>query len=53
MTTKEKDFDCIKFKRELHENVLKISGAKNIDEYIDYVNEVAVNSPLYKTASAN
>jgi hypothetical protein len=48
MTIKEKDFDCVKFKRELFENALRISGAKNIDEYVAYANREAVKSPLHR-----
>ena len=46
---KEKQFDCVKFKRELHKNSLRKSGAKNLHEYVEYVNEMAKKSPLYKT----
>jgi hypothetical protein len=45
---KEKQFDCIKFKHELQEKLLKKSGAKNLQEYVKYVNEIAKNSPLHK-----
>jgi hypothetical protein len=48
---KVKEFDCVKFKEDLFKNVLKISGAKNIDEYIDYVNKEALKSPLHKVAT--
>jgi len=43
---KEKLFDCIKFKNELHENLLKKSGAKNLREYVEYVNKAAKASAL-------
>jgi hypothetical protein len=46
---KEKEFDCIKFKHELQEKTLKSSGAKNLHEYIKYVNEVAKKSSLHKS----
>jgi hypothetical protein len=46
--SEEKKFDCIKFKDELHENVLKNSGAKNLREYVIYVNKVASTSTLHK-----
>ena len=46
---KEKQFDCVKFKNELHQNLLKQSGAKNLQEYIIYANEVAQKSSLHKT----
>ena len=36
-----KEFDCIVFKRKLHENSWTKSGAKTLAEYIDYVNEVS------------
>jgi hypothetical protein len=44
----EKQFDCIKFKNELQKNLLKNSGAKNLQEFVDYVNNLAKNSPLHK-----
>ena len=43
-----KQFDCVKFKNELQEKLLKKSGAKNITEYVNYVNEVAKKSSLHK-----
>ena len=45
---KEKQFDCVKFKKELQEKLLKKSGAKNLDEYVKYVNKVAKESSLHK-----
>ncbi|MDR1323868.1 MAG: hypothetical protein LBK68_05460 [Candidatus Margulisbacteria bacterium] len=50
MNKKEKEFDCVKFKQKLFENALKVSGAKNLDEYVDYVNAHYTTSPLYKAA---
>ena len=47
---KEKEFDCVKFKNDLHQNLLKQSGAKNLQEYIIYANEIARKSSLHKTA---
>jgi hypothetical protein len=46
---KEKKFDCIKFKYELQEKLLKSSGAKNLREYVNYANEIARKSTLHKT----
>ena len=46
---KEKQFDCVKFKYELQEKLLKKSGAKNLREYVDYANKVARESSLHKT----
>jgi hypothetical protein len=43
----EKSFDCVKFKRQLQENVLKASKAKNSKEFIDFVNKVGTKSFLY------
>jgi hypothetical protein len=48
---KEKEFDCIKFKYELQEKTLKNSGAKNLREYVEYVNKIAHESSLHKTES--
>ena len=45
---KEKQFDCVKFKYELQEKLLKKSGAKNLREYVDYANKIARESPLHK-----
>ena len=46
---KEKQFDCVKFKNELQEKLLKESGAKTLKEYVDYANKVAQKSSLHKT----
>jgi len=45
---KEKEFDCVKFKRQLQDNAWKNSGAKNIDEYVRYSNKMASKSPLHR-----
>jgi hypothetical protein len=45
---KEKGFDCVKFKCELQENTLKNSGARNLREYVEYVNKIAQKSSLHK-----
>ena len=45
---KEKAFDCIKFKYELQEKLLKSSRAKNLREYVDYVNKISRKSSLHK-----
>jgi hypothetical protein len=45
---KEKQFDCVKFKNELQEKMLKNSGAKNLQEYVDYANKLAQKSSLHK-----
>ncbi|MDR0289331.1 MAG: hypothetical protein LBI06_00160 [Treponema sp.] len=46
--TKEKQFDCVKFKNELQEKLLKQSGARNLREYAEYANKVAQKSSLHK-----
>jgi hypothetical protein len=46
--TKEKHFDCIKFKYELQEKLLEKSGAKNLREYVKYANKISQNSSLHK-----
>ena len=48
---KIKEFDCIKFKYDLQKKTLKKSGAKNLREYVEYVNEMAKKSSLHKTKS--
>ena len=45
---KEKQFDCVKFKNKLQDNLLKKSEAKNLQEYVNYVNKVAQKSSLHK-----
>jgi hypothetical protein len=45
---KDKKFDCVKFKYELQEKLLKASGAKNLREYVNYVNKVASKSSLHR-----
>ena len=45
---KEKAFDCIKFKYELQEKLLKSSGAKNLREYVNYANKISRKSSLHK-----
>jgi hypothetical protein len=45
---KEKKFDCIKFKYELQEKLLKDSGAKSLREYVNYVNKIYQKSSLHK-----
>ena len=45
---KEKQFDCVKFKNELQENILKKIRSKNLKEYALYANEIASKSTLYR-----
>jgi len=45
---KEKQFDCVKFKNELQKETLKNSRAKNLREYVDYINKIAQQSSLHK-----
>jgi hypothetical protein len=49
MNKEEKKFDCIKFKYELQEKLLKDSGAKNLREYAGYANKVSQKSSFHKT----
>jgi len=44
----KKEFDCIEFKRETHKKNWEKSGAKNLREYVKYVNENVTKSPLWK-----
>ena len=46
----DKKFDCVQFKRKLQENLWKTSGAKDFDEYCDYVEKVANESKYVKKA---
>ena len=45
---KSKEFDCVKFKHELQKNSIKNSGAKNLQDYVKYINETALKSSLHK-----
>ncbi|MDR2132574.1 MAG: hypothetical protein LBP30_04425 [Clostridiales Family XIII bacterium] len=45
---KEKRFDCIKFKYDLQEKLLKNSGARNLREYVNYANKISEKSVLHK-----
>ena len=44
----DKKIDALKFKRQLQKNSWKNSGAKNLHEYIEYANKIALKSPLKK-----
>jgi hypothetical protein len=44
----EKQLDCIKFKYELQEKLLRDSGAKNLREYVNYANKISQKSSLHK-----
>jgi hypothetical protein len=48
MNKEEKKFDCVKFKYELQEKLLKDSGAKDLREYVNYVNKISQKSSLHK-----
>jgi len=45
---KEKKFDAVEFKNELQHKLLENSKAKNLREYVDYVNKIASKSSLNK-----
>jgi hypothetical protein len=47
----KKKFDCVKFKYELQEKLLKDSGAKNLHDYVDYANKISQKSLLHKVNS--
>jgi hypothetical protein len=44
----KKKFDAVKFKDDLQSKLLKKSKAKNLREYVDYVNKIASKSSLIK-----
>jgi hypothetical protein len=48
MNKEAKQLDCIKFKYELQEKLLRDSGAKNLHEYVNYANKISQKSPLHK-----
>jgi len=50
MNDKEKQFDCVQFKYELQQKLLDDSGAKNLQEYVEYAHIVAQKSSLHKTS---
>jgi acyl-CoA-binding protein len=50
---KEKQFDCVKFKLELHKNLVAKSKAKNIREYVAYVNKISQEASLHKVKERN
>jgi len=39
--SKEKQFDCVKFKNELQEKLLTKNRIKSLREYVEYVNKIA------------
>ena len=39
--SKEKQFDCVKFKNELQEKLLTASGVKSLRESVEHVNKIA------------
>jgi hypothetical protein len=46
-----KKFDCVKFKYELQDKLLKDSGAKDLREYAQYANALAQKSALHRNKS--
>lgn len=50
---KAKQFDCVEFKNKLQENLMKKSGAKNLKEYVFYVNKIAQTSTLHKAINVD
>ena len=46
MNNKSKKIDALKFKRQLQKNSWKNSGAKNLQEYIDYTNKIATKPSI-------
>ncbi|KZX12099.1 hypothetical protein [Methanobrevibacter filiformis] len=44
----EKNLDAMKFKMQLQENAWKKTGAKNLHEYVEYVNKVTNKLPSKK-----
>ena len=52
----DKDFvikDCVKFKHDLHKKSWEKSGAKTIEEYVEYVKTTVKKSPLWKNPIKN
>jgi hypothetical protein len=51
--TKDKYFDCVKFKDELFARAWKKSKARNFREYVEYANAQAHKSKLFRTPAYN
>jgi hypothetical protein len=45
--------DCVKFKHDLQKKLRKDSGAKNLSEYVKYINEIGMQSPIWKETNDN
>lgn len=43
----KKTFDCVKMKHDIQEKLYKESHAKNLSEYVAYIQSEAKTSPLY------
>jgi hypothetical protein len=44
---KEKEFDCVEFKRQLQENVRKAFKESGYTDYIKFINDEAKKSPMW------
>ena len=47
----KKKFDAVEFKHQLQKNLQKKSKAKNLKEYMEYINKTALKSPLFRKRS--
>ena len=47
----KKKFDAVEFKHQLQKNLRKQSEAKNLKEYMEYINKVALKSSLFQKRS--
>jgi len=44
----KKKFDAVEFKHQLQKNLHNKSKAKNLKEYMEYINKIALKSPLFQ-----
>jgi len=44
----KKNFDAVEFKHKLQEKLHEKSGTVDLKEYMEYINKIALKSPLFK-----
>jgi len=44
----KKKFDAVDFKHELQKNLAKNSETEDLKEYMEYINKIALKSPLFQ-----
>ena len=48
MIRNKKKFDAVEFKHKLQKNLAKNSETEDLKEYMEYINRIALKSPLFK-----